>query len=693
MARDSAKDAGKPRRAGKGKTAATAKRSRKASGKSARKAKGKTAAGPNKRRSPLRWLIKWCFILAVWLALAVTALIAYYAYDLPEVDSIAEMTRRPSVRLLAADGSEIATFGQLYGEALFVDDLPPQVPQAVLAIEDRRFYSHFGIDPWGVLRAMIANLRAGSLRQGGSTITQQLAKNLFLTPERTLKRKVQEVLLALWLERKFSKPQILSLYLNRVYLGAGTYGVDAAARRYFGISAREVGLYQAAMLAGLLKAPSRYNPASSPDLADRRARVVLQAMVEADFISEAEAAGAARGDRSAKTAFAGRGRHFADWVMTRVEDYTGRIEGDVVVTTTLDPRLQRIAEEETARLLDGEGAERDAEQAAAVILAPDGAVRAMVGGRAYGQSQFNRATQALRQPGSAFKLFVYLAGIEAGLRPDSRFEDAPIRVKTPSGPWAPKNYAGRYYGEVTLREAFARSLNSVAVRVSQQVGPEEVAATARRLGITTPLEPVPSLALGAAEVSLIELTGAYATFANGGAGVWPYAIREIREAGGPVLFSRSGGGPGPVVSAGTVNAMTDLMHATVAWGSGKAADPGRPAAGKTGTSQDSRDAWFVGYTAELVAGVWFGNDDGRAMRGVTGGGLPAQLWRAILARSLADQPSRPLPRGRAEVAEVKEEPKPGLLDRLLRDILGEDQQPAEAWTPERIRKLQEHRGK
>ncbi len=625
-----------------------------------------TRHGRSGRRRWLRRLVVWGGSAAIWLGVAIAGLVAWYAYDLPDVDEIAGIARRPSVTLLAADGALLASYGEVYGARLSVADLPPHLPHAVLAVEDRRFYEHPGIDLKGMVRAALANLRAGRIVQGGSTVTQQLAKNLFLTPERTLKRKVQEMLLALWLERKFSKDQILSLYLNRVYLGAGTYGVDAAARRYFGKPAGAVNLYEAAQLAGLLKAPSRYSPARDKDRAEQRTARVLEAMVEAGFVSRAQAERALEQKTRGRAVAGAQARYFADWVMAQVPAFVGGIDRDLTVVTTLNPYHQRVAEDELAMLLDGEGAKRSVSQGAVVLLSPDGAVRAMVGGRSYDASQFNRATQALRQPGSAFKPFVYLAGLEDGLRPDDALEDAPITVEG----WSPGNYGDRYYGRVTLREAFARSLNSVAVRLSERVGRARVAAAARRLGVTSELGTEPSLALGTSEVTLLELSGAYAVFANRGRGVWPYGIEEIRAADGELLYRRSGGGPGRVVAPHVVERMTNLMAAVVAWGSGKRADPQRPAAGKTGTSQEFRDAWFVGFTAELVAGVWLGNDDGAPMAGVTGGSLPATLWRRVMARALEGVAPRPLPGGGVAVATAPAKDAGGFIARILRSLGG-----------------------
>jgi len=626
-----------------------------------RPGRNRKAPAPSLFARVTRW-VRWSLIAGIWGFVLVGAVLAWYATDLPDIEGLAKATRQPSISLLAADGTPIASSGEVYGRMVTVAQLPPALPNAVLAVEDRRFYQHWGIDLRGLARALWINLKAGEVVQGGSTVTQQLAKVLFLTPERTVRRKVQEALLALWLETRFSKDEILSLYLNRVYLGSGTYGVDAAARRYFDKPATEVTVYEAAQLAGLLKAPSRYNPVSDYERAGARTRVVLSAMVEAGFLTRAQALEALASQPGQPRLANLRARYYADWVIGQIKDYVGRIDSDLTVVTTLDPRLQAIAEDELVAMLAGEGVERGAGQAAFVALSPDGAIRAMVGGRDYGESQFNRSVQALRQPGSAFKAFVYLAAMEAGRRPDDRMSDAPVAI----GDWQPRNYADRYFGEVTLREAFARSLNSVAVRLTEQLGPERVAEAARRLGITSDLEVAPSLALGASEVTLLELTSAYATFANRGHGVWPYGILEIRDATGYVIYRRRGGGLSPLVSTYNVDQMTDLMTASVEWGTGKAAQIGHPAAGKTGTSQEFRDAWFVGFTRDLVAGAWLGNDDGTPMKGVTGGGLPAKLWARFMAQALENQEPQPLAGGDAELAVTDQ--LEGFLDRLIKRL-------------------------
>jgi penicillin-binding protein 1A len=583
----------------------------------------------------------WCFIAGL-------GVLGYFALTLPDTRDLNAAQRKPSITLLAADGTLLATYGDLFGEPLRLQDLPRYVPLAVIATEDRRFYSHFGVDPWGLVRAAFVNLRAGHIVQGGSTITQQLAKNLFLTPDRTLQRKVQETLLALWLEHKFSKQQILEIYLNRVYLGAGTYGVDAAAHRYFDKSARDLTLYEAAVIAGLLKAPSRFSPANDKERAAGRAAQVLTNMEAAGFISDAQLVAAERQKpQLAKTQTLRRGgRYFADWIADQVVSFNGTQNRDVVVTTTIDPRMQAEAEKAIADTLEREGEKSEVEQGALVAMSTDGAVRAMVGGGDYADSQFNRATQALRQPGSSFKPIVYLAALEHGLRPSDHFTDQPIRI----GGWEPRNYEGKYRGDVTVADAIALSINTVAAQVIQRTGVDNVITTARRLGITSDLTHDASLALGTSEVSLLELTAAYAAFASGGIGAWPYGIVEIRDGHGGVLYRRDGPGPGRVIEPDIAGTMNHLLTGVMTYGTGKAARLDRPAAGKTGTTQDSRDALFVGYTADLVCGVWFGNDDNSPMNHVTGGTLPARTWHGFMMAATKNMPIQPLPGEGALVA-------------------------------------------
>jgi len=602
--------------------------------KPARRAKTATAAKKTKR-PPRLWLrllkrgLYWAAVAGIWLFIAVSGLVAWYATDLPDISDLDSRARSAGITITAADGTVLASRGDVYGRHVPRSELPQSLVDAVVAVEDRRFYDHFGLDPVGLARAVYVNLRAGRLVQGGSTLTQQIAKNVFLTSERSLKRKVQELLLAFWLERNFSKDELLTIYLNRVYLGAGAYGVDAAARRYFAKPASDLGLAEAAMIAGLPKAPSRYAPTRDLAAARARAAVVLDAMVASGRLdaATAEAAKALPANVTGSLGGSGAARYFADWVIDRVPAYVGPITGDLEVRTTLDATVQRAAEAAVAASRDASAA-ASAGEVALVAMAPDGAVRAMVGGRNYGASQYNRATQAQRQPGSAFKIAVYAAALEAGIGRGAHFDDAPIQVEG----WQPKNYGDSYRGSLTVTEAFARSSNVIAVQLSERAGRGRVIAAARRLGITAPLSPHPSLALGVGEVSLLELTGAYAVVASGGLGVVPHAIAEIRGRDGRVLYRRAGSGLGRVLAPGIAADLDALLQAVVREGTGRRAALDVPAAGKTGTSQDSRDAWFLGYREGLVAGVWLGNDDGSPMKGVTGGTLPASLWQDFMRR-------------------------------------------------------------
>jgi penicillin-binding protein 1A len=588
--------------------------------------------------------------------------LGYFALTLPDTSDLTKAERRPSVTILAVDGSLLTTFGDLFGQALSLREVSPYLPKAVIATEDRRFYSHFGIDPIGLLRASVANLAAGRVVQGGSTITQQLARNLFLTPERSLGRKIRETLLALWLEHRFTKDQLLEIYLNRVYLGAGTYGVDAAAHRYFGKSARHTTLYESAAIAGLLKAPTRLNPTRDREKAAARTAQVLANMVEVGFIRESEAAAASKEETSFAAVTRPGSRYLADWVAEQIADFAGTGDRDLTVTTTLDVRLQAEAEAAIAETLARDGPKAAVSQGALVATTPDGAVRAMVGGRDYNESQFNRATQAQRQPGSAFKPFVYLAGLEAGLRPSDEFVDAPIRI----GNWQPRDYTGHYQGEMTMAEGLAQSVNTISVQVAQRAGIRNVVAVAHRLGISSELMPEMSLALGTNEVNLLELVSAYAPFANGGAGVWPYGIVEIRDNAGKVIFRRAGSGAGQVMSPEFAGVMNEMLSGVIGHGTGRTAALPRPAAGKTGTTQDYRDAWFIGYTADLVAGVWLGNDDNSPTNKVTGGSLPAQTWRRFMLAATRTMPVRPLPGTPRAVAEAAPPPPSGgFFDNLL----------------------------
>jgi penicillin-binding protein 1A len=589
---------------------------------------GRTKSARKRARTPLRRLVYWSLVVGLWAVIAVAGVIVFVAANLPPIQSLEIPQRPPSIQIVGADGTLLATRGEMHGATLTLRDMPPYLPKAFLAIEDRRFYSHFGVDPIGLVRAAMANLWRRGVSQGGSTITQQLAKNLFLTQDRTFMRKLQEVVLAVWLEHRFSKTEIFELYLNRVYFGSGAYGVDAAALRYFGKSARQVTVAEAAMLAGLIRSPSRLAPNRNPAGAERRAQVVLAAMTDQGAITETMAKAAlAHPARAVKIAGTGSANYVADWIMDVLDDLVGRVDQDLVVRTSIDAALQGAAETALVAELAQKGERFNVSQGAVIAMTPAGAVRAMVGGRDYAESQFNRAVTARRQPGSAFKPFVYLTALERGLNPESVREDKPIVLKG----WRPENYKREYHGAVTLSQALAHSLNTVSVRLTLEFGAAAVARTAYRLGIASKLAVNPSLALGTSEVSLIELVSAYAPFANGGRAIAPYVVERVSTKAGRTLYQRTPHELGPIIEPRYVAMMNTMMRETVRSGTAQKAQlPGWQVAGKTGTSQDFRDAWFVGYTAHLVTGVWLGNDDSSPTRRATGGSLPVEIWSRIM---------------------------------------------------------------
>lgn len=596
-----------------------------------------------KRRSPLAFLFYWCVIATVWITVAGAGVIAYQATRLPPIDTLAVPKRPPNIAILDETGALLANRGDTGGAAVRIADLPPYLPKAFIAIEDRRFYSHFGIDPYGIFRALLRNLTGGGAMQGGSTLTQQLAKNLFLTQERTFSRKIQEAILALWLEHTYTKNQILELYLNRVYFGAGAYGVEAAAQKYFGHAARNVTLPEAAVLAGLMKAPARLAPNRNPSGAAERAAQVIEAMREEGFITGAMAKLAlAHPALTTPDPNASAVNYVADYVMDTLNDTVGAIEEDITVSTTIDGGLQILAETALADVLDRKGPAYNVGQGALVALAPDGAIKALVGGRNYASSQFNRAISAKRQPGSAFKPFVYLAALEHGLTPDTLREDAPISVKG----WQPENYSRQYLGPVTLTQGLSLSLNTVAVRLGLEVGPRAVIETAHRLGIGSDLASNASIALGTSEVTPLEIVTAYTAFANGGIGVQPQIITKVKTSSGKLLYQRKNMSNGRVIDPTYTAMMNTMMRETLLSGTArKAFLPDWEAAGKTGTSQDYRDAWFIGYTSHLVTGVWLGNDDNSPTKKASGGSLPVEIWSRFMRAAHQGVPPQPLPGG------------------------------------------------
>lgn len=605
------------------------------------------AAKPKKRRSRsggfLMGLLWWGFVACLWGGLAVIGIIVYYGAQLPSSNTWAIPERPPNIRILAADGSLISNRGQTGGEAVTFRELPHYVPAAFIASEDRRFMSHFGVDPIGLMAVAVESVQARGVTRGASTITQQVAKNLFLTPDQTLGRKVQEAILAVWIEQNFTKEEILELYMNRVFFGQGATGIEAAAQTYFGVSARNLSLGQAAMLVGILPAPSVYNPRTNPQRAIDRQRLVLNLMAQEGYITrqEADAAQISPDQSAVRTVVAGSESYVADWVESLMTAYIGEIDDDVVVQTTIDWKMQKDAEFAVREAVANEGPNRGFTQGALVAMDVDGTVRAMVGGVDYQQSQYNRAVTAKRQPGSTFKPFVYLAAMEKGYTPETLAEDAQFDYNG----WSPRNASGKYAGTVTLRQGLAYSLNTIAGRLAIDVTPAAVIDVATRMGISSPMTPVPSIALGTQEVNLLELTSAYAPFANGGNGVIPNVITKITSKNGEALYEASTAGPGRVIDPNVLAEMNDMLETAVEVGTGRGANLGGwQFGGKTGTSQQSRDALFVGYTSAMVTGVWLGNDDNQSTR-LSGGNVPVAIWSEFMTKAHQGKSPTPIPGG------------------------------------------------
>jgi len=610
-------------------------------------------------------------IVAAALVSLILLPVGYVAYCMATLPDNGGLVIEPTPSALiveAADGQVFASRGVFKGDKLSAQDIPANLSRAIIAIEDRHFYEHRGFYLPSILRAMVRNMRSGSAREGGSTITQQLARMTYLSPERTIKCKVQEAILALWMERKLGKEEILSRYLNTAYFGAGVYGVDAAAKRYFGKTAKELSLSEAAMLAGLVRAPSALAPTRHLEEARQRAALVLKAMVETGAISREQAEAARRQPVSLRVPPDNPpgANYFVDVLGGDVKHLVGSAaSADLTVRSTLDLDLQGIAEGVIARRLKAEGRAKRVGQAALVAMAPDGAILAMVGGRDYNESQFNRAVQAKRQPGSLFKVFVYLAAFQKGLDPQTTAVDRPVQI----GNWEPENYGRRFRGQMTLRSAFAHSINSVAVQVADAVGIPPVIDTARKLGVQSELPAVPSLALGAGEVTLLEMTRAFAAIAADAESVEPYAIRAVRN-GDRALFTRQKSQLQPASNPAARAAIHDLLASVVREGTGRAARINGPVEGKTGTSQNHKDAWFIGFTNDIVVGVWVGNDDNTPTRGVTGGDLPARIWNEFVTQSAAARAKavRAQPQIAALSATAAADAKPAASATIIRGV-------------------------
>ena len=610
----------------------------------------------------MKFCLKWGLVLGLWLSIIIGGLMFWYAGELPSITKSMVFERRPMVIIKAKDGTIIDRYGDIKGEIIDVKDLPPHILNAVMAVEDRRFYSHFGMDFKGIGRAFFVNIMQGGFVQGGSTITQQLAKNLFLSRERTIKRKIQELMLSFQLESELTKDEILSAYLNRVYLGSGAYGIDAAARVYFNKSAKELNIREAATIAGLLKAPSRYSPNANPKRAAERTKTVLKAMVDAGYVEASELAKYKKLPPSPrrKPSSGDSVRYFTDYIVSQLGDLIGQIDSDIIVETTLDQSIQKEMEESITKAILRYGPEREVEQGAGIVLRLDGAVVALMGGKDYGISEFNRVTDSVRPPGSSFKPIVYLTAIENGWNLNSLIVDAPIRRG-----YHPANYGHKYYGEVTLYEALTMSMNTVAVNLMRDVGPNKVIGMAQRLGITADLDPNLSLALGSSGIPMIQMATAYATLGRGGSAVEPYSIKRILDKEENVLYERKVPIKSrQVVSRSDVMQITAMMQSVIQNGTGRAAAIPYPAAGKTGTSQDFRDAWFSGFSSKYAASIWFGNDDNSPTKRLTGGSAPAQVWREVMTKAQS--------RGGRSYANFSSFDQTNGFDELLARILGEE---------------------
>jgi penicillin-binding protein 1A len=565
--------------------------------------------------------------------LGLLALVVAVAVATAYLPSYSELTKRSDlgqmIRVRAANGQVLLSLGPSFGRWLSYDQIPPEMRAAIISTEDRRFRSHIGVDPIGIARSIEVRFSSGHWRQGGSTITQQLARNIFLTNNRTFVRKIKEGILALALERKFSKDQILELYLNRVYFGGGAYGIDAASRKFFGHGADHLSLGEAAIIAGLVKAPSNYSPTADVEAARDRSGVVLQEMAKNGFITPEEAAEANPANvRIQQTTSNNSVRYFTDWALPQLDTLIDQTTDPIDVWTTLDPGMQAAADK-AIRANAPDGA-----QGALVSIDRDGAVRALVGGKDYVSSIYDRATQAERQPGSSFKLFVYLAALESGMKPTDTIVDEPVTIDG----WSPRNAERTNLGPVTLREAFSRSINTVSAKIGQQVGFSTIADMARRFGITTPISTYPSMVLGTSDVRLIEMTRAFASVGNNGVAVTPYGIRRVVTADGRLLYQHDADEGRVLVAPWVAAEMTDLLQSAVLSGTGRAAQIGRPVAGKTGTTTSNKDGWFIGFSSGLTTGVWMGRDDAKPVPGLQGGTAPARAFHDFMSVAVANRP-------------------------------------------------------
>jgi penicillin-binding protein 1A len=617
------------------------------------------------RRTPLGRVLYWGTVVGVWGLIFIASLVVVFAWDLPDISKLYDVKRQPTISYLDRSGALIAVRGSQAAPPVDLKALPKYVPDAFIAVEDRRFYYHLGFDPIGIIRAArndIFRRKPGQNLSGGSTITQQLARNIFLSPDQNWRRKIQELLLAVELELKYSKDEILALYLNRVGFGGGANGIEAAAKRYFDKQAKDLTLAEAAMLAGSIKGPSRYNPVYSPERTAQRATLVLNLMVATKKITPAERDAALATKVVVHRSLANQNAgYFIDWIDAKVRTLVGEPLEDLVVETTLDLPIQMAGENAVQQIIARDAKTRGVQQGALVALDGEGRVRAYLGGSAYDETQYDRAANAQRQAGSSFKPFVYLTAMEQGRTPDMPVVDEPVTI----GNWTPRNYTGRYLGPITLQIALAQSVNTVAAKLASEVGTANVAETARRLGITGRIQTDPSMALGAVEVTPVQMAQSFAAFANGGFKTQAYGIERIRTAtGGRLLYDRGVERQprSPVIGSPALQYMNQMLRQVVVSGTGtRARIPGYDLAGKTGTTSDYKDAWFIGYTGGFIAAVWVGKDDNTPMaRGVTGGGPPAEIWHNFMAAALPRLRVAPIPGG-----EPVPEEAPATIDDLL----------------------------
>ncbi|WP_174300222.1 transglycosylase domain-containing protein [Caulobacter sp. S45] len=618
------------------------------------------------RRSLANALVYWGVVLGVWVLIFMAAFVLVFSRGLPDTSKLYDIHRQPSISYLDRNGALLSVRGSQYAPPVDIDSLPAYVPAAFVSVEDRRFYQHWGFDPVGIGRAVVADIHRGHAAEGASTITQQLARNLFLTPDQNIKRKVQELLLAVWLEHQYSKKQILALYLNRVYFGAGAYGIESASETFFNKPASKLSIGEAALLAALLKSPTHYSPVNEQERAGRRATIVLDKMVETHAITAEQRDEALSHSVRVSPALATQhAQYFVDWVDAQVRKLVGQPTTDLIVETTLDLPIDTAAEA-AARSVVERNAHLGVQQAAVVALDGSGRVRALIGGVSYADSQFDRAIDARRQAGSAWKPFVYLTALENGRTPETMETDEPVTIDG----WTPHNFEPEYLGSITLAEALQRSINTVAAKVADQVGRDKVADTARKLGITSEINTDPAMALGTSQVSPLEMAQAYDSFANGGYGVQAYAIERIRTRDGKVLYEHPAPSRDQVVPEPQLDQLVGMMRKVlVAPGTGThAAIGGYDLAGKTGTTSDFRDAWFVGYTGGFVAAVWIGKDDDTPMHHVTGGSAPADLWRQFMAASLPRLKVQSIPTGQGAPAPAATDDNP--VDDLLGNTAG-----------------------